>query len=377
VEKVRIHVLEGIRGYAVALVFLVHFFAHYFNGTTSPIRIDFDNYQPGHPAGWIAAVAHYFWASHYGVDLFFLLSGFLIAKIISRQDFSYLGFLHKRILRLYPAFLLALIAHLIYMAVFWNKTFDWPTIASNLLFLHGIWELRIEPVIVPTWSLTYEWLFYLVFPAVLLLPYARRRLSPVHIAMCAAAVLVLVAPLGGGYMRFLMFLLGAAFGVANPQALGRLVARVPDALVIAVYIAANLLFVADQEWYRFIPVYLVTSALLVAKVVYGTGMLHRAFACSPLRRLGNISYSFYLLHGLAIVAFCDHVGPLLLALPEPGRFVLLFAGSFVSSMAAGWLSYWVMERPYFARQHAAARAADDRDRGDPLTALAAPAHVAR
>lgn len=367
--QARIPALDGIRAYAVSLVFLVHFLARYFNGVTSTKRINFDAYDITKSASLVDAIAQYFWASHYGVDLFFLLSGFLILRIVSRQDFSYFSFLRSRFIRLYPAFLLAVAIHLLYMAKFWAKTFDPATIVSNLLLLHGIWELRIEPIIVPTWTLTFEWLFYLAFPAVLLLPKARSGIARWHLALYGLVLLVFVAPVGPHYMRFLMFLLGAALASTSTDVIRKFGAWIPDAVVILVYIAANLLFVAEQNWYHFIPVYLFTSAALVAKIVYGKGILHKAFCWEPLRRIGHISYSFYLFHGLAIVAFCDHLGPNLRELPEAIRFIVLFTGSFALSLATALVSYALLEKPYFERKLLATRHTTSGD-ADEVKALA-------
>ncbi len=349
-NSARIAGFEGIRAYAVSLVFLVHFFVQYFNGHTSATRIDFDAHDVTRPATATEAIAHYFWASHYGVDLFFLLSGFLIYKIISRKDFSYLRFLRDRFTRLYPAFLLAVVVHLIYMAKFWHQTFDWSTIASNVFLLHGISEWGIQAIIIPTWSLTYEWLFYLVFPGVLLLRKARSRISCWHLGIFALLLLAFVVLVGSHYVRFFMFLLGATLACLSGESLRKIALRLPDWLVITVYMVGNLIFVADQTWYRFIPVYLFTSAALVIKIAYGDGVLHRAFCWQPLRHIGNVSYSFYLFHGLAIIVVCDHIGPHIGGLPDIARLLVLLIGSFALSSLAAMVSYELLEKPYFERK---------------------------
>ncbi len=343
----RIPGLDGIRAYAVILVFLVHFLSQYFNGFTGTRRIDFDAHDATQWHGLVDAVAHYFWASHYGVDLFFILSGFLIVRMIARWDFSYADFLRSRFVRLYPAFVVALGLHLLYAAAFWNKTYDAETIAANVALLHGITEFGIEPIIIPTWSLTYEWLFYLAFPAMLLLPRARERIWYPHLLICALLVLAVLVPLGPSYTRLLMFFAGAALAITPPAILRSLVARIPDTVIITVCVAANLVFVVNQNWYYFIPVFLVTGTALVAKAVYGTGMLHKLFCWTPLQRLGKISYSFYLFHGTALIVFCDQIGPHLPVLPELLRFIVLFVGSFALSVAAALVSYALFERPYF------------------------------
>ena len=346
-EKNRILGMDGLRAYAIGLVFLVHFLSQYFNGSSGAKRIDFDTFQLAHADGVVDDLAYYFWASHYGVDLFFLLSGFLIFRLVARQRFSYPAFLRNRFIRLYPAFAVALAIHCVYIAYFWHQTYEWRTIAANLLMLQGIWELGIKAIIVPTWSLTYEWLFYLVFPLLLFLPIAHGRISLRHLIPVAAVVIAFVIPLGQYYIRFLMFLAGAALASIPPEWMRAKLQRVPDLPVLAVYVLANLMFVTNQDYYRFIPVYLVTSFLLVAKVIHGDGLLHRMFHWEVLRRLGKVSYSFYLFHGLIVVVVCDHVGPMLRDLPEIVRFSILLSGSFALSAAAAAVFYRLLERPYF------------------------------
>ena len=350
--KDRITAMDGLRAYAISLVFLVHFLAQYFNGTTSPRRIDFDAFQPTRADSVVDLIAHYFWASHYGVDLFFLLSGFLIYRLIVRPGFNYPAFLRNRFVRLYPAFVVALAIYCVYIAYSWNLTYDWFTVAANLLMLQGVWELGIKPIIVPTWSLTFEWLFYLVFPIVLLLPGARAKVSLHHIVWIGIAVAVTIVPIGPHVTRLLMFVAGAALASIPAATVRAQLQRIPDLVVLGVYVLANLLFVERQDYYRFIPVFLVTSSLLVAKVIYGDGLLHRLFALEKLRRLGKVSYSFYLFHGLVIIIVCDQLKPFLHDLPELVTFALLLGCAFACSVAVASVSYRLLERPYFERRHA-------------------------
>jgi len=138
----RIASMEGSRAYAIILVFLVHFMSHYFdryNGT------NFDSFHISNATSFVDFMGYYFWASHYGVDLFFLLSGFLIFRILARLDFRYFQFLLGRLLRLYPAFLFAFALQIFYAAYFWDKTFDASTLGlfrSRAAFHEGL-----EPII--------------------------------------------------------------------------------------------------------------------------------------------------------------------------------------------------------------------------------------
>jgi len=52
-------------------------------------------------------------------------------------------------------------------------------------------------------------------------------------------------------------------------------------------------------------------------------LLQRVFRWEVLERLGKVSYSFYLFHGLVIIIFCNHLGPLLQELPKRERAILV------------------------------------------------------
>ena len=343
--------MDGLRAYAITLVFLVHFLSQYFNGHTGSRHIDFDTFRWERATSFVDLAAYYFWASHYGVDLFFFLSGFLIFRMLSRPAFAYRTFLGNRLLRLYPAFAVALSIYCLYIGLFWNKHYDWPTIVSNFLMLQGIWELGITPIVVPTWSLTFEWLFYLAFPAILLLPRIRGGLSLWHLALTGLVVLFTVAPLGPHYIRFMMFLGGAALATMRPTTVRRRMSGVSDLAVVVAYALGNLLFVDQQNYYRFVPLYLVTSFALVAKVVYGDGFLHKVFCAPALVSLGRVSYSFYLFHGLVVIVVCDYLAVHLKGLPEEIRFFVLLVCAFAFSVAVAWLCHRFLELPYFARRH--------------------------
>jgi exopolysaccharide production protein ExoZ len=88
--------------------------------------------------------------------------------------------------------------------------------------------------------------------------------------------------------------------------------------------------------------------MLVAKAIYGDGFLHALFGMRALRRLGNVSYSFYLLHGLMIIVVCDYLGPRLGTFPEILKFLVLLVIALAASSAVASVSYALFEKPYFA-----------------------------
>ncbi|MGB3418047.1 MAG: acyltransferase [Mesorhizobium sp.] len=157
--------INGMRAVAVILVLLFHFGA------------------PGFDAGFI------------GVDVFFVISGFLMTGIIvaglEQRRFSVLGFYRARIARLYPA-LLAVVAATLAFGLAFVEPGALEGIArdgiaallfvSNFVFLKqaGYFGAQADTMwLLHTWSLSVEWQFYLIYPIVLALafPFLPSRLG--------------------------------------------------------------------------------------------------------------------------------------------------------------------------------------------------------
>jgi peptidoglycan/LPS O-acetylase OafA/YrhL len=126
-----------------------------------------------------------------GVDVFFVISGYLMSKIIingiSKQKFSYIDYLRKRIQRIVPA-LLFLITVLTIAGFFLYFPEDYKlnekNAAASIAFFSNILYWRSSSYFAPasdtnlflhTWSLSVEWQFYLIFPLILII--LRRYLK--------------------------------------------------------------------------------------------------------------------------------------------------------------------------------------------------------
>src|SRR5271166_1868286 len=182
--------IEGLRGVAVTLVFLQHYCTQ------------FTTYAK--PSGFtddFAQALQNFGA--YGVELFFVLSGFLIYGILLRRQPSFIPFIARRAQRLYPAFIVAFL-----IGIVWEFSRPEPKIwkipdnindaavylVANLLFLPGLFPL--PPLFTVNWSMSYEWWFYLsatflfCFGGLSVLP-ARWRIT--FIVVLSAILLILSA----------------------------------------------------------------------------------------------------------------------------------------------------------------------------------------
>ncbi|MCU1384019.1 MAG: acyltransferase, partial [Acidobacteria bacterium] len=199
----RMHALEGIRGLAIVLVFFVHYHSL------------FGRYVESAPASHF--VSQFLGViGHCGVDLFFVLSGFLIYGALLRRQVPYAEFLGRRIERLYPTFAVVFVLYVGLSFLFpdQNKIPGRPLAAivyllQNAALLPGI--LNIAPLITVTWSLSYELGFYAVLPLVVYGLSLRRWPSSARVALFTAAGAAYVVAFAGypaPYLRCAMFVAG-------------------------------------------------------------------------------------------------------------------------------------------------------------------------
>ena len=152
--------IDSLRGYAVIAVILYHFKVPFFQG------------------GYI------------GVDIFFVISGYLITSIIFREimdkKFDFINFYERRIRRIIPIlFFVLIISILVQNKLFlYDEKIDfYKIILSIIFFVSNLWFAQsgsyFEPDVsnshlLHTWSLSIEEQFYLIFPIFLLLIYKRN-----------------------------------------------------------------------------------------------------------------------------------------------------------------------------------------------------------
>lgn len=301
-----------------------------------------------------------------GVDVFYVISGYLITGIIHREivenRFTFAGFYERRVRRIFPALFAMLLATL--LAGFWlllpgdlvrlgQSTMATLLFGSNLLFSlrAGYFDStsEINPLL-HTWSLAVEEQFYLGLPVLLLL--LQRKLphyTRTIIAACAVvsfAACVTMQPLHPNAMFFLSpfraweLLVGAllALDVAPPLR-ARLWREVIGAFALMVLLTSMVVLKADPEfpgWVAAIPV--LATATLLQTGAGGDSLARRVLQLRPMVYVGLISYSLYLWHWPLLVA-----GRYLndLSLDGSLRWSLLAA-----SLALASLSYRFVERPF-------------------------------
>ncbi len=300
-----------------------------------------------------------------GVDVFFVISGYLISRNIlediEAKRFTLRSFYVSRFKRLLPAFLFAILLTFILGALILSpshflelgKTTVNATLSlSNIHFWQDADYFAIDSQYVPllhTWSLSVEEQFYAIWPLFLLacLTYASRRvllwlLFAIGAASLAAAVWVFDVDRTAGFylmpFRMFEFCIGALclwFERRKTQS----VAVAESSVLLGYFAIAISVFTFDQStpfpsYYALLPC--IGTALII---VYGGAR----FSGAPLRTslavgIGLISYSLYLFHWPFLV-YAKYIkfGPLTPA--ETSAAIALAVGVSI-------FSFYVVERPF-------------------------------
>lgn len=336
--------MEGLRAYAAGIVYLLHLvssFVYFRHG------VGFGELSLSELAELSTAYIPTYWIyrSHYGVDIFFLLSGYLIAGLVLKPSFSYPKFLYHRFLRIYPTLIVTTLCYVAY-SVFVEGGSVWlGGIVGNLLLLNGVRGYDFPAINVVTWSLFFEFAFYFTFPLL-------WRLCGANLRRFVVVSFVLIIPLlyiHESYIRFAMFIAGVILKVAPESALSRCRALLREWQVIVLYMFSTLLFMFTQSWPLFIVCYFIPALLLVDRSINSNGILARILSKKPLRYFGNISFSFYLFHLLGLTASRGVLSRFQIE-SDYIFFGLYFALSFLIAFCLSALCFAFVEKQYFSNR---------------------------
>jgi len=306
--KTRIPALDGVRGLALLLVVLYHVVIF---GRVPAVSL---------PERLIEGIALQSWI---GVDLFFVLSGFLITGILLRTrgtEHYYRNFMMRRVLRIFPLYYLFIALFFLVLPVLfpWHtelqklpplQAWYWFYIPNVRIFLQGDWYATYAE---HTWSLAIEEQFYLVWPLVVMLAGPKRLLWIGGIGtLCSLAFRIWLAIHGADYAKTLVLtpahldgvMLGSMLAVLiesdEPQKLRRLFLAAVGVSVVGLAATA----VAPLNYATKHFAFTVTWASLLFAAMIGlmvTGrpgsQLERFFGSRVLRFVGFYSYGLYLFH---------------------------------------------------------------------------------
>jgi peptidoglycan/LPS O-acetylase OafA/YrhL len=345
----RVRYLDGIRAVAILSVLVVHWGA--------PMA---QSILPG------AGIAR---GGYIGVDIFFVLSGYIITSMLWRGTMrgtvlgQYGRFLRRRVIRLYPALLGLVIVTLLIYAVYPGA----PSTVSDLIqpgvvalvqgtsFYLGSRGGGDSPFGI-TWSLSIEWMFYLLWPVAVLLA-ERWSVSALRLAIGAgiAGVVFYVIALTqdehwfyfGPVARVPEILAGGVLALLLASSKRTNKDGSPVLSAAALVSLAGVLvyvFLGPPQWsfaFRVVglPLAVLATVLLIwAGTGSHSGPVSRALSWGPLPLIGRVSYSLYLWHEVGFNLLVLNPGPIPLAIAA----VL----SVVVSAAMTALSYRFLEVPF-------------------------------
>lgn len=271
-----------------------------------------------------------------GVDIFFLISGFIMGTVGTRETPRV--FLTRRLIRIAPLYWLMTLAMCLasLIGLLANFSFDLYRLTLSFLFVpYADADGHIWPLFVPGWTLNLEMLFYAVFAVALLTP---RPLAVASLLLCILVALGLhdwqAAPMIQWTTPMLLeFVLG--LGVARFRHILRPGAALPLFVLSILLLAASAFVTVDPTPYRVVIWGLPACALLASCLsLEEAGRWPRRWL-APLERLGDASYSLYLTHGIVLAAIFKFL--------PMGILTTLVAVSL--ALVVAQLSYMLLERP--------------------------------
>ncbi len=354
----RIPQLDGLRGIAIGLV-LLHHFIYQFHAP-----------MPETLTTVVFSVAKLGWS---GVDLFFILSGFLIGGILvdaRDSDCYYRTFYIRRVFRILPIYLALLLLGFLLLELAGSNgpmyggaplhVAPWLyyfTFTQNFFFathVQMVWYLQV------TWSLAVEEQFYLTLP-LLVRTISREKLLVTAVSMVVFFSVLRSALYLGGYLtpmqayvlpfcRFDSLFLGVTCALLlRDQAWKARFERHPRLLLAATALFGCFFFLMDHNlWSK--NVLLHTAGFTVIGLFYASTMLlvlihpqfplSRALTYKPLIQLGTVSYCVYLIHGL-VLPVVDQIVKSFLAPSDLEMWVVILTGVTMTFLLAqgSWILF--------------------------------------
>ncbi|ELL7394147.1 acyltransferase [Escherichia coli] len=299
-----------------------------------------------------------------GVDVFFVISGYLITGIIFNQTekgtFSYINFMLARIARLYPALIATLIAVFAGCFILYSPS-DFVSVsksaiyalysASNIFFAQSVGYFDTSSEINPllhTWSLGVEQQFYLVWPLIIGVAYlVKKSLVPwvlviISIASLASSQWATINMQTEAYywMPFRVFELsfgGLAFFISRWIKPSELMKESMMAAGLAMIVSSALLYSSSTQFpglHAMIPVLGAMLCILSHDAKYAGFAVNNRVSVT----IGLISYSVYLIHWPIIVFYKYWIYRELNDIEK--------ASLILSSLAVGFLMYNAIENKF-------------------------------
>lgn len=298
--------LDGLRGILATLVAVHHFvlFKYWFlhgswGGNESTVIIN---------------------AGHVSVSLFFMITSFLFTrKIVESKDIQFSKLVINRFFRIHPLFLFSILVIMFIAFILSDKNFSLSTQAANFsiwnVYLaswgnHNFFSFEDTSLINAGvhWTLRYEWLFYLSLPLIAVCILSKKILFRVLVVVLFIYLFESRFIIYFFDFKYLiLFLLGALVAVKY-EVVKEVYSKLPRVLssVISVFLVF-LIFNLDSEDLFHLNVQYCALIILFSLFVSGESIFGLLVSVSA-RKVGEISYSIYLMHGIVLFVLFSSFG---------------------------------------------------------------------
>ena len=311
----RLSAIEGLRSLAIIFVFFFHF---------NPLNLKL------------------FGGGHLGVDIFFVLSGYLIYDLIFYKKKNILPYIKDRFIRLYPLYIITLLTiWLIHYPVsksingFIANLFFFPLFKSNLSYFNYV-----------SWSLGWEWVFYFL---IILIFYFRFR---AFIFLFCLFILLLHYKLLSfiPFFRFCAFFIGCLVSILNNNINYNINLNNPGKIsffliIVSIFSFGYLVSFLNSSNTIIISFYLffdILVAFLLLHLLNSKSYIIKFFSYKPFIIIGRISYSIYLTHAMLGIYFSE-------VLYKYFHYNILFhyIVTVLLTLLISSIFFILIERPYF------------------------------
>jgi peptidoglycan/LPS O-acetylase OafA/YrhL len=345
-SPIRFDELESLRGLAALLVVFNHF-------------LQFSNqilYVPLVINGYLM------------VDLFFVISGFVIysaysERIHSAKDFSRFVFL--RLGRIYPV-------HIIFVVIFLlieilklmsentaKKAFTLNSINAlweNLFLIQGVIPYGDLTYNIPSWSISVEFITYLLFGILILI--FKRKVTIILLMVAIISIIMLYFKVTFGLENLLRVFAGFSLGCITALMTKKLKIKIPINTSLAlISLLIGFLMMKPQTKETDLLIYPISAILIFSLILRTNDLINKILKCKFLIRLGIISYSMYMSHYFILYSMDYFFMRIILPVGNSGE---IRSVSVVESSVAlvvfillvlviSWGIFVLVERPFRAR----------------------------
>jgi peptidoglycan/LPS O-acetylase OafA/YrhL len=287
----RISNIDGLRGYLALGVFFHHFIITYYWQKTGIWKRSPENFYNN--------------LAELSVALFFMITGYLFFKVILKNDLDIKKFFKKRFFRLVPIYYFVVMILILFVMI--QTEFQLKVSIQEFLLRLTAWffflQTNINDYIYTnnitasvTWTLKYEWLFYIFVPILYYLNKIKYLLNLLFILVLYISIFPIKIFLFNSSF-FILFFLGMLFiKIENNFDIKKFNFNNVFMSFINLTLILFLLFYFESGYgfYQFLILGVIFFSILSGNTFFG--ILNLTLS----RALGEITYSFYLIHGLIL-----------------------------------------------------------------------------